>query len=51
MDEQLLLIPKNPDFSRSAALCFTETWLGELIPDSAVQLPGFLLLRADRSKE
>ena len=49
--ELLLLTTKNPDFSRSAAVCFTETWLSDLIPDSAVQLPGFQLLRADRSKE
>lgn len=51
MDELLLLIQKDPDFSRSGALCFTETWLSELIPDSALQLPGFQLLRADCSKE
>ena len=32
----------------SSVLCFTETLLSELIPDSALQLAGFKLLRADR---
>ncbi len=35
------------DFSNSAALCFTETWLNDAIPDSALSLPGFQLFRAD----
>jgi len=28
----------NKDFSNSAALCFTETWLNDAIPDSALHL-------------
>lgn len=49
MDELLLLNQTNRDFYSSAALCFTETWLCERIPDSALQLPGFQLIRADRN--
>ncbi|KAG7506751.1 RNA-directed DNA polymerase from transposon BS [Solea senegalensis] len=37
--------------SKGAVLCFTETWLGGLIPDSALQLAGFQLYRADRDTE
>jgi len=48
IDELLLLNKTNRDFSRSAALCFTETWLGAHIPDSALHLSGFQLHRADR---
>uniref|UniRef100_A0A1A8C8J6 Alkylated DNA repair protein AlkB homologue 8 N-terminal domain-containing protein n=1 Tax=Nothobranchius kadleci TaxID=1051664 RepID=A0A1A8C8J6_NOTKA len=51
MDELLLLNRTNRDFAHSAALCFTETWLSDLIPDNGVYLPGFCLHRADREKE
>jgi len=44
LDELQLLMVKNRDFSTSAVLCFTETWLCGLIPDSALQLAGFQLL-------
>ncbi|KAI2650124.1 putative RNA-directed DNA polymerase from transposon BS [Labeo rohita] len=37
-DELLLLSRSNKDFSHSAALCFTETWLNAAIPDSAIHL-------------
>lgn len=37
----LLLISKGSDFRRSAALCVTETWLSDVIPDSAGQRPAF----------
>ncbi|KAK3574559.1 hypothetical protein QTP86_010173 [Hemibagrus guttatus] len=50
MDE-LLLSRTNKDFSKSAALCFTESWLNDAIPDSALNLPGFQLFRADRVAE
>uniref|UniRef100_A0A8C1G2X1 Reverse transcriptase domain-containing protein n=1 Tax=Cyprinus carpio TaxID=7962 RepID=A0A8C1G2X1_CYPCA len=50
-DEILLLSRTNKDFSHSAALCFTETWLNDAIPDSALHLPGFQLFRADRDAE
>ncbi|XP_039460612.1 uncharacterized protein LOC120435314 [Oreochromis aureus] len=39
------------DFARSAALCFTETWLSERVPDAVLNLPGFQLHRADRETE
>ncbi|KAK3528802.1 hypothetical protein QTP70_011587 [Hemibagrus guttatus] len=51
MDELLLLSQTNKDFSNSAALCFTESWLNDAIPDNALNLPGFQLLRADRVTE
>ncbi len=44
----LLLSRTNKDFSNSAALCFTETWLNGDIPDSAIHLPNFQLIRADQ---
>ncbi|KAK3506980.1 hypothetical protein QTP70_033859, partial [Hemibagrus guttatus] len=51
MDELLLLSRTNKDFSNSAALCFTESWLNDTIPDNALNLPGFQLFRADRVAE
>ncbi|KAK3517503.1 hypothetical protein QTP70_012581 [Hemibagrus guttatus] len=51
MDELLLLSRTNKDFSNSAALCFTESWLNDAIPDSELNLPGFQLFRADRVAE
>ncbi len=47
----LLLSRTNKDFSHSAALCFTETWLNDAIPDSALHLPSFQLFRVDRDAE
>ncbi|KAK3526918.1 hypothetical protein QTP86_004715 [Hemibagrus guttatus] len=47
MDKLLLLSRTNKDFSNSAALCFTESWLNDTIPDNALNLPGFQLFRAD----
>ncbi len=49
--DELLLTCTNKDFSNSAALCFTETWLSEAIPDNALHLPGYQLFRADRITE
>ncbi len=49
-DELLLLTRTNKDFSNSAALCFTETWLSKAIPDN-VHMPGYQLFRADRITE
>ncbi len=51
MDKLLLLYRTNKDFSNSAALCFTETWLKDAIPDSVLHLPNFQLIRADRDAE
>ncbi len=50
-DELLLLTRTNKDFSNSAALCFTETWLSETIPDNVLHLPGYQLFRSDRISE
>ncbi len=50
-DELLLLTCTNKDFSNFTALCFTETWLSEAIPDNALHLPGYQLFRADRITE
>ncbi|KAK3511758.1 hypothetical protein QTP70_021781, partial [Hemibagrus guttatus] len=51
MDELLLLSRTNKDFSNSAALCFTESWLNDATRDSALNLPCFQLFRADRVAE
>ncbi|KAK3548901.1 hypothetical protein QTP70_021717, partial [Hemibagrus guttatus] len=51
MDKRLLLSRINKDFLNSAALCFTESWLNDAIPDNALHLPGFQLFRADRVAE
>ncbi|KAK3568970.1 hypothetical protein QTP86_021381, partial [Hemibagrus guttatus] len=51
MDELTLHMNKNKDFPTSCVLGFTETWLCELIQDSALQLGGFNLHRADRHTE
>ncbi len=48
MDE---LTRTNKDFSNSAALCFTETWLSEAIPDNGLHLPGYQLSRVDHIME
>ncbi|KAI2660088.1 LINE-1 retrotransposable element ORF2 protein [Labeo rohita] len=50
-DKLLMLSLTNKDFSNSAALCFTETWLNNAIPDSTLHLPGYQLFRADRNAE
>ncbi len=47
----LLLFKTNKDFSNSSALCFTETWLNDAIPDSLLHLPNFQLIRADCDTE
>ncbi|XP_051518420.1 uncharacterized protein LOC127420290 [Myxocyprinus asiaticus] len=51
MVELHLLTRTNKDFSTSAALCFTETWLSKAIPDRALHLPGFQLFRANHITE
>ncbi len=50
-DELLLLTHTNKYFSNSAALCFTETWLSEAIPDNVLHLPSYKLFRAYRIAE
>ncbi|KAL0147067.1 hypothetical protein M9458_057591, partial [Cirrhinus mrigala] len=43
MDELLFLNRINKDFSKCAALYFTETWLSESIPDNGLHISGFQL--------
>ncbi len=50
-DKLLLLSRTNKDLSISAALCFTETWLNDAIPDSVLHLPNFQLITADHNAE
>ncbi len=47
-DKLLLLSRTSKDFSNSSALCFTENWLNDAIPDSALHLPNLQLIRSDR---
>ncbi|KAK7919117.1 hypothetical protein WMY93_010401 [Mugilogobius chulae] len=42
---------RNKNFSTSCVLCFTETWLNKQIPDRALHLEGFQLLRGDRQRD
>ncbi len=51
MDKLLLLSWLNKDFSNSAALCFTETWLNGAIPYNMLHLPNFQLIRSDCDAE
>lgn len=46
MDELVLLNGIFKFFACSTALCFTETWLNDSIPDSSLLLSGF---RADHT--
>ncbi len=48
-DKLLLLFQTNEDFSNSAAQCFTETWLNDAIPDGALNMVNFQLIRADHN--
>ena len=51
LEELQLLLGKNRYFPSSPVLCFMETWLSGLIPDSALHLAGFQLCRAKRDTE
>ena len=51
MDEISILLWTNKDFQRNSALFFCETWLHDGVSDTAVKLPGFQLIRADRDTE
>ncbi len=51
LDKLLLLSQTNKNFSNSTALCFMETWLNDAIPDSALHLPNFQLIRARINRE
>ncbi len=49
--DELLLSRTNRDFSKSAVLCFPETWLNDAIPDSMLHLPNFQLIRFECEAE
>ncbi|TWW80173.1 hypothetical protein D4764_10G0012030 [Takifugu flavidus] len=51
MDELAALTRHQREYRECSLLLFTETWLTALTPDTAAQLDGFNLLRADRSRE
>ncbi|KAI3358982.1 hypothetical protein L3Q82_015365 [Scortum barcoo] len=52
MDELAALTRHHQrEYRECSLLLFTETWLTALTPDTAAELDGFTLLRADRSKE
>ncbi|KAM9779978.1 NACHT, LRR and PYD domains-containing protein 3-like [Neosynchiropus ocellatus] len=51
LDDLALTINSKRDVADCSVLCFTETWLHGGAPDSAVQLPGFVLHRADRTED
>ena len=51
MDELQLMIQTDKDYSDCSAICLTETWLEQSVPDQAVTLPGFTLHRSDRSSK
>lgn len=50
-NELTALILSQRDLRDCSAICLTETWLHEYIPDSALQLDGFTFHRADRTSE
>ena len=45
MDELTALVRFDGDFRRSNLMCFTETWLTEVI--DKILVPGFTTIRAD----
>lgn len=49
-DELSALTKHQAAYKESSILCFTESWLHENIQDSAVELGGFTMVRADGSK-
>ncbi|KAI3363490.1 hypothetical protein L3Q82_011581 [Scortum barcoo] len=51
MDELAALTRHQREYQECSLLLFTEMWLTALTPDTAAELDGFTLLRADRSKE
>ncbi|KAI3367053.1 hypothetical protein L3Q82_009685 [Scortum barcoo] len=51
MDELATLTRHQREYLECSLLLFTETWLTALTPDTAAELDGFKLLRADRNRE
>ncbi|KAL0203335.1 hypothetical protein M9458_001353, partial [Cirrhinus mrigala] len=50
MEELTARVSKNRELRECSLMCFTETWLHERIPDSAVDVAGFSSVRADRTR-
>lgn len=50
MDELTARVRNNREFRECSLMCFTETWMHERIPDSAVDVAGFSSVRADRTR-
>ncbi len=48
LDEIATLTSSQQEYRECSLLCLTETWLKGDIPDGAVEIPGFTLVRADR---
>ncbi|KAJ8010039.1 hypothetical protein DPEC_G00070840 [Dallia pectoralis] len=51
MDELTALVRTQSGYRESSFMCFSETWLQDVTPDSAMALDGFRLVRADRGKQ
>ncbi|KAK7925826.1 hypothetical protein WMY93_008136 [Mugilogobius chulae] len=49
IDEFFLFLQSHKDYRDCSAICLTETWLDNTVPDLAVTPPGFSLHRVDRS--
>lgn len=48
MEELTALTRLQREYRQCSIMCFTESWLNELTPDSHVSLDGFQIVRADR---
>ena len=48
MEELTALTRLQREYWECSLICFTETWLNKLSPDSHADLDGFQLMRADR---
>lgn len=51
MEELTALTRLQREYRECSLMCFTETWLNELSPDSHVSLDGFHIVRADRNAD
>lgn len=51
LDEVTTLVNSQWEYRKCCLLCFKETWLNGDIPDCAVEVPGFTVVRADRGTQ
>uniref|UniRef100_A0A669DTM0 Reverse transcriptase domain-containing protein n=1 Tax=Oreochromis niloticus TaxID=8128 RepID=A0A669DTM0_ORENI len=51
MDELTSLTWSQREYRQCSIMMLTESWLTPLTPDTSVTLPGFQMLRADRTRE